>query len=137
MKRIIATIALLCLSQTMALAQSKLFIPYCSSVPCSIEIPGYIDRVGTSLVPWMAQLSFPKGYCLFTYRQISDGPIQISIIAPDGAVYSRQDNSKIGETAMDGWYTIQVTSVPPLTEQLFTIIVGTQKSSYCVSQTPQ
>lgn len=119
-------------------AQAKIFIPNCNSLPCDVVVPGYVDRVGKSVVPWTAQLSMPSGICLYVNRSVSDADLAIAVVAPNGTIYTDVANRVTIKTIpVPGWYTIQVTSRPPALEQLFAVRITAFASSSCTGTVPR
>jgi hypothetical protein len=119
-------LAMLC-SASPAAAQTRLFIPCPSGVPCSTEVYAHIDRVSADRLPWVASVIAPSGVCFAALSDSGDSTVRISVIAPNGTVYRE---GPIGQpvytvvafrTPVNGWYTVQLDSFPPGREQIATL----------------
>jgi hypothetical protein len=106
-----------------AAAQSRIYVPCPNGPPCSVNVPGYIDAVGTARLPWVISVAVPAGLCFRPMLSSADAGdaryVLRSVIAPNGIVYRNADANGIRiKDTIAGWYTIQFDSKPPWREQL-------------------
>jgi hypothetical protein len=131
-------LSMLC-SGSPAAAQTRLFIPCPSGVPCQTLVYVHIDQFGTTRLPWLASVIAPAGVCFRLDTVIAhDANVRISVIAPRGTVY-RGGNFVEFRTAKNGWYTVQLDTYPPGREQIATLRLEllAYSGSSCLFTTPR
>jgi hypothetical protein len=126
------------LSPSHAAAQTRLFVPCPSGVPCETDVYGYIDAYGTARLPWVASVIAPAGVCLYPEIISGDNGASLlrSIIAPNGTVYRTKDIGIAVSPTIAGWYTLQFDAVPPTKEQIFQVRIHELPAGNCPNPTP-
>lgn len=119
------------LGATPAAAQTRIFVSCPNGVPCTEVVHGHIDAVGTARLPWVVSLPVSAGVCLIARLESSDTDDIKTIIAPNGVVYRDTSRVEVSPT-VEGWYTIQIDTLPPGLEQIFEVELSLLATQNCI-----